>query len=90
MKFATTVALLGSALLNGVTAYPQIATQVMEARAAEVAAEAEAVDLESRQINPPPFTPPVFNAKFQYVSKSGKYKFVAPGPTDQRGRSLHL
>lgn len=85
MKLVAGVAFLGSTLLNGATAYPQIATQVLEARAAEAGADAEAVDLESRQINPPPVLPPGFDPKFQYVSNKGKYKFVAPGPTDQRG-----
>ena len=28
---------------------------------------------------------PPFNAAEQYVSNQGQYKFVAPGPTDQRG-----
>lgn len=85
MKFITSTALLGAAIINGVTAYPQIANQVLEARAAEAAAEANGQDLEGRQINPPPPVPPIFNAKEQYVSNKGKYKFVAPGPTDQRG-----
>ena len=82
MRFTTGAALLGSVLLNGVTAYPQIATQVLEARAAKPEADA---DIESRQSNPPPPVPPTFDAKFQYVSTKGIHKFVAPGPTDQRG-----
>ena len=32
-----------------------------------------------------PGVEPPFNAAEQYVSNQGEHKFVAPGPTDQRG-----
>lgn len=32
-----------------------------------------------------PATPPPFDAKSQYISTTGQYAFVAPGPNDQRG-----
>lgn len=86
MKFSASVALAGAALLNGVAAYPQVMTQIMEKRAAEAEANPEAATIETRQANPTnPLGPPVFDPKFQYVSTTGKYAFVAPGPTDQRG-----
>lgn len=84
MKSFTAAAFIGSALLNGVVAYPQIATEILEARKAEAAAESEWADVEARQANPQ-LSIPTFNAEKQYVSTSGKYKWVAPGPTDQRG-----
>lgn len=48
-------------------------------------------DLEARQTSPPqgagalPLVPPPFDAGLQYVSNTGKYKFVAPGRNDARG-----
>lgn len=86
MRFSASVALAGTALINGAAAFPAIMSEIMEKRAAEAVASPESAMLEARQANPPnPLGPPVFDPDFQYVSTSGKHKFVAPGPTDQRG-----
>lgn len=77
MKLLTTAALLGATLVNSVAAYPHIANVVAQEM---TKTHEEAPTLAKRQV-----TSPTFNAKEQYVSTKGKYKWVAPGPTDQRG-----
>lgn len=79
MKVLTTAALLGATLINSVAAYPHIAGIVAEEM---TKTQKDAPTLAERQIQPPS---PTFNAKEQYVSTKGKYKWVAPGPSDQRG-----
>ena len=51
---------------------------------AELAKRAVAEGSEYAKRQAPGVVPP-FNAAEQYVSNQGQHKFVAPGPTDQRG-----
>ena len=51
---------------------------------AELAKRAVAEGSEYAKRQAPGVVPP-FNAADQYVSNQGQHKFVAPGPTDQRG-----
>ena len=50
----------------------------------ELAKRAVAEGSEHAKRQAPGVVPP-FNAADQYVSNQGQHKFVAPGPTDQRG-----
>ena len=51
---------------------------------AELAKRAVAEGSKHTKRQAPGVVPP-FNAADQYVSNQGQHKFVAPGPTDQRG-----
>ena len=71
-----TASLLG-AFASGTLAFPTLNWENVEAR--QTSGNQGGADI--------PCTPvqPAFDAKTQYVSTSGQYAWVAPGPTDQRG-----
>ena len=74
MKYSifATAALLGSA-----TAFPAVVKEAVQAEPETYAALAK-----EKRVNG---VNPGFNAKAQYISTKGKYKWVKPGPSDQRG-----
>merc|ERR1712014_384667 len=93
MKTFTTVAISAAFLASNVHAFPTMAmdalTEPLKADAFNVKRTAE---IHARQGAAPPqgagalpAIPPPFDAKAQYVSNQGKYKFVPPGPGDARG-----
>lgn len=74
MKYSVfaTAALLGSA-----TAFPAVVKEVAQAEPETYEALAK-----DKRLNG---VAPGFNAKTQYISNTGQYKWVKPGPSDQRG-----
>ncbi|RMY15180.1 hypothetical protein D0868_01033 [Hortaea werneckii] len=93
MKTFTTAAISVAFLASNVHAFPTMAmdalTEPLKADAFNVKRTAE---IHARQGAAPPqgagalpAVPPPFDAKAQYVSNQGKYKFVPPGPGDARG-----
>ncbi|KAI9727902.1 MAG: hypothetical protein M1828_005307 [Chrysothrix sp. TS-e1954] len=73
MQYSLTV--LAAALLQNANAFPTLALDQLNSRQT------------TGNQSPVPCTPvqPPFDAKSQYVSTSGKYKFVAPSASDARG-----
>jgi hypothetical protein len=70
-----TTSLATLALAGLANAYPSIMAHLSDQAKA-------AAPNEKRQT---PVSIPPFDAASQYVSNQGEHKFVAPGPTDQRG-----
>jgi hypothetical protein len=71
----TTASLVTLAIAGIANAYPSVMARLAEQAQA-------AAPNEKRQT---PLSIPPFDAASQYVSNTGDHKFVAPGPTDQRG-----
>ncbi|KAF2148326.1 Cloroperoxidase [Myriangium duriaei CBS 260.36] len=67
-------------LAVGAHAYPDIVAHLAERQAAHAGKP-----IPKRAPIPFVYEAAPFNASQQYISNQGQYKFVAPGPTDQRG-----
>lgn len=78
MKYSTT--LLSATLAGSAAAFPTIPEFQAQAKRAAANPSISGTDVpDAAQVAN------YFNAKEQYVSNTGKYAFVAPGKTDQRG-----
>ena len=77
MKYA--FAAVAAFFLQNVQAFPTLALEELQAHGKRQTSGNQAGGIPCTPVQPP------FDATSQYVSTSGKYAFVAPGPTDQRG-----
>ncbi|WPH01539.1 Hypothetical protein R9X50_00438500 [Acrodontium crateriforme] len=86
-----TFALSAALLASQVAAFPKMDMRAMEALMTPETMKLAREIHQRRDVAPPqgagamPLVPPPFDAASQYVSTSGQYAFVAPGPTDARG-----